>query len=212
MRITLIALTAAAIAAPAVAGITDASVIGTDITSLTLPVDGVWNGQYGTRSNKAPGQDWGFITEAGGSTNGDRIWVDEVWTGANVGNTLEVGVLNPGRSDPTINLNKKVDNQTGYTWTGFTMVLQTALGNVNVLSASSTTFSSWSVLNNNSAAVTLVYSGGSVPAGGIANFDFSFSVPIAGFWTFTVTQTPVPSAGSFAILGMGALVAGRRRR
>jgi MYXO-CTERM domain-containing protein len=208
----------AAVGSAASAGLTSANMSAVDVSSLTLPADNAWTGGYGTRTEKNNtndiAKDWGFVAVAQGAST-DSIWLDEVWTGP-ISNpaTLDVTVdTNPGFNVTTINISKKVDNQTGFDWTGFTMTLSTLNGNVNVVQGpSSDKFNSPLLQNNNSNTVTMNFSNGVVAQGDDVTFNFKFEIPISGLWTFTITQTPVPAPGAFAIAGIAGLAGLRRRR
>ncbi len=211
--IILSALAVAALSGSAMAGLSSVQSTAINAASLTMPVDNAWTGDYGTRGAKTPDQDWGYVTIQGGS-NGDKIWLDEVWTGAMTTNVIGLDLFG-GRdamTDTTINISKDVQNVTGFTWTGFQMNLSTLSGNINVLSSSSADFASTIVTNNNTNNVSMTYSLGSVANGDTANFLFSFKIPISSVWSFTIEQTPTPTPGAFGLAGVAGLVALRRRR
>ncbi|MCK6478406.1 MAG: VPLPA-CTERM sorting domain-containing protein, partial [Phycisphaerales bacterium] len=194
-------------------GLTSVESSAIEIPSLTLPVDNQWTGDYGTRANKTPDKDWGFVTLANGGPS-DTVWLDETWTGGLEENIIEITLIG-GRevsTDTTININKQVQNLSGFTWTGFTMTLSTLGGNVNVLSSTSPDYSSVVISNNNTPTVTMTYSGGAVVDPDFADFNFSFMIPLTSIWTFTITQTAVPAPASAVLVGAAGLVALRRRR
>lgn len=208
-----IACALAALAGTAQAGVVDMQVNAGDISALTLPVDNQWNGSYGDKGSAAPGQDWGYTMMNSGAET-DSIWVTETWTDSSKHTaSLDVGVQSVGRADPTITLNKDVNNVTGYAWTAFTIVLSTQSGNVTLLgSPTSSDFSTAQIVNNPSPNVTMNFSGGTIAPGATGHFTFTFSVPMSGFWTFTITQTPVPAPGALVLAGAGLLASVRRRR
>ncbi|HLO40544.1 MAG TPA: PEP-CTERM sorting domain-containing protein [Phycisphaerales bacterium] len=208
--VSAMALAAAATAASA--GLSSVQSSALTIPSLTLPVDNTWTGDYGTREAKTAEKDWGYVTQGGGA-QADTIWIDELWTGDMVTNTIGLDLFGGReRSTTTININKSVENATGFGWNGFTMTLSTINGNVNVLSSTSVDFSNIIISNNNTTSVTMVYTGGFVAAGDNADFSFSFSIPLSSVWQFTIEQTPVPTPGALGLVGVAGLVAARRRR
>lgn len=208
--VSAMALAAAATAASA--GLSSVQSSAVEIPSLTLPVDNEWTGEYGAIEKAHTGKDWGYETKTLGAAN-DTIWINELWTGDMVTNTIGLDLYGGReRSTTTININKSVENMTGGTWTGFTMVLSTISGNVNVLSSTSVDFSGIVISNNNTSSVTMTYTGGAVGAGDFADFVFSFSIPLTSVWQFTIEQTPVPTPGALGLVGVAGLVAARRRR
>lgn len=214
MRTTIVSALAVTLASSAaVAGLSSVSSTPVDISSLTVPVDNVWSGDYGTRTEKTPDKDWGFVTVGAGGPS-DTVWIDEIWTGDMTTNTIGLDLYGGRdvRADTTININKQVQNVTGFTWTGFTMVLSTASGNVNVLSSTSPDFSSIVITNNNTNSVTMTYTGGAVVDTDYADFLFSFKIPLTSVWSFTIEQTPVPAPGAIGLVGIAGLVAARRKR
>lgn len=214
MRTTIVSALAVGLAsAVASAGLSSVQSTPVDISSLTVPVDNVWSGDYGTRATKTADKDWGYVTTNAGAGS-DSVWIDEIWTGDMHTNTISLDLIG-GRGGPantTININKQVQNVTGFTWTGFTMVLSTVSGNVNVLSSTSADFAGIVITNNNTSTVTMTYTGGAVVNTDFADFFFSFSIPLSSVWSFNIEQTPVPTPGALGLVGVAGLVASRRRR
>jgi MYXO-CTERM domain-containing protein len=213
MRTLIVSAMALATAATAAsAGLSSVQSSAVEIPSLTLPVDNEWSGEYGAIEQKHTGKDWGYETQTLGAAN-DTIWINELWTGDMVTNTIGLDLYGGReRSTTTININKSVENMTGGTWTGFTMVLSTINGNVNVLSSTSVDFSGIVITNNNTNSVTMTYTGGAVSSSDFADFAFSFSIPLSSVWQFTIEQTPVPTPGALGLVGVAGLMAARRRR
>lgn len=200
-------------AGSAQAAVTNANVTAVDIGSLTLE-DGVWNGGYGPGSQAPTSQEWGWVDNAN-NPNPNRVWLNENWTsGGSV--TLGVNVEVAESTNQYIGLNKRTRNNSGFVWTGFDIVISTPVGNVDVFSfsgsPSSPQFSNVTILNNNSPSVTLKFTGGSVGLSQFATFIMDFEIPSGPSWTYTMTQTPIPTPGALALLGLGGLAAGRRRR
>lgn len=211
--IILSALALTATATTAMAGLSSVQMTDIDLSSLTMPVDDAWTGEYGNGNDKADSQDWGYVTVMAGG-DGDTIWIDEIWTGDLSANVIGIDLYGgrDARADTVIKFNKEVINVTGYTWTGFQMDLSTGVGTVNVLTSSSSDYGSTIVTNNNTNNVTMTYSAGAVANGDTANFYFEFAIPLQNIWSFTITQTPVPAPASLGLVGMAGLVAMRRRR
>lgn len=199
-----------AFAGAASAAITGVSVTPDNISSLELSyvvADGVFNGGEGTRDQLADsGADWGYVAAA------NRQWVDESWiAGGNVqlSSSGQSGLETAGQE---ILLNKRTRNRSGFDWTGFTIVLTNAGGPITMLAYSSTSFSNISVVGDGTNTVTLTYSGGTVAQNAFTVFQLDFEIPTGPSWQYTQIQTPVPTPGALALLGVGGLVAGRRRR
>jgi MYXO-CTERM domain-containing protein len=200
-----------AVAGAANAAITGVSVTPDNISSLELSyvvADGVFNGGEGTRTDLAPGgADWGYVA----STNSQ--WVDESWgAGGNV-QLSSSGQSGLESVDQEIFLNKRTRNRSGFVWTGFEIVLTNAGGAITLLSTpTNSNFSTVNVAGDGTNTVTITYSGGSVAQDSFTMFQVDFTIPSGPSWQYTQIQTPVPTPGALALVGLGGLAAGRRRR
>lgn len=214
-RLTFVAVgVVAALSGVASAGIKWVDVAPVDIANLTLPVDNVWNGSYGAKSDfHVPGKDFGYTTTDSGDYS-NVVWIKETWTETHSPSAvLDANIFNEGRADPVITINKAVDNFTANAWTGFDITLSTASGNVGLIgSPTSSAFANAQVFNNNTNAVLMHFDAGTVNPGNSAVFNFTFTVPFSGLWTFTITQTPVPTPGAAALMTMAGLITLRRKR
>lgn len=213
-KAVFVTLGLASLAGTATAGIKSMDVKAVDIDNLTLPVDNVWNGSYGDVNDPhSPGKDFGYTMLDSGDTS-NTLWINETWTHTHSPSAvLNTTVYNEGRSDPVITINKSVDNFTDFAWTGFDIVLSTGSGNIGLVGLpTSTDFANAAVFNMNSPTVLMTFSNGSVNPGETVVFNFTFTVPYTGLWTFTITQTPIPSPASLAILAVGGVFASRRTR
>jgi MYXO-CTERM domain-containing protein len=201
-------------AGSAQAGLISANFSGDAITPLSLTGDGTFNGGYGPRDplNLTP-QDWGYVTVANGAPV-DRTWVDEDWVaGGSVAftSTMTVG------EDATqfIGLSKRAKNRSGFDWTAFDIEITTPGAGIVTVDEStlfSPDYSSVTVLNNGTNVVTLKFTGGSVGFNQFADFIIDFEIPAGPSWTYTMTQTAIPTPGALGLLGLGGMIAGRRRR
>jgi MYXO-CTERM domain-containing protein len=200
-----------AVAGAANAAITGVSVTPDNISSLELSyenADGVFNGGEGTRTDLAPfGADWGFVSA------GNRQWVDESWVAGGNVQLSSSGQSGLESVDQEIFLNKRTRNRSGFVWTGFEIVLTNAGGAITLLSTpSNSNFSTVNVAGDGTNTVTITYSGGSVALNSFTTFQVDFTIPSGPSWQYTQIQTPVPTPGALALLGLGGLAAGRRRR
>lgn len=211
--VAFVALALSVCAGVATAGIRDMNVQAVDIANLTLPVDNTWNGSYGSKETAGPGKDFGFLTQDSGDAS-DSLWIRETWTKDHKPSAiLGVNVFNLGRTDPVITINKTVDNFTASPWTGFDITLSTLSGNISLIGTpTATLYSHSTVFNDKSGMVTMAFDTGVVNPGDSVTFGFTFSVPFSGLWSFTITQTPVPTPASLSLVAAAGLVATRRRR
>ncbi len=213
-RVTIVALALSAVAGMASAGIQNMGVQALDIQNLTLPGDNVWNGSYGSRDTAGPSKDYGYLMQDAGDA-ANSLWVHETWTAAHQPSAiLGVNIFNQGRSNPVITINKSVDNFTANNWTGFDITLSTLSGNIDLIGTpTATLFTHAQTFNNKSGMVVMSFDTGIVHPGDTVDFNFTFSVPYSGLWSFTITQTPqVPTPGTMALPALAGLMAVRRRR
>lgn len=175
---------------------------GADISSLNLP-DGSWD----------QGSDWGF------SDDGSSIdtWANENWTGSN---PVDFNLLvSTDGAIPTISLAKTVTNTTGQDWTGFRIDLAADAGlgvAVDLASTGSDAFGSVDVTTLAGGGASIIWSGGAIAAGEQAVMFTAFGVfgtmPRNPAFSISMIQSTIPSPGGLALLGMGGLLACRRRR
>lgn len=179
--------------------------------SLTAD-DGVYNGVAAPRESAPAGADWGFVP---GVSNRVSVWHDEDWTSGGDVNLSATGSSGLESSGQEIYLSKRTRNRSGFVWTGFQIVLTNAGGNITLIDPVDPTgsgFSTVNVVGDGTPTITITYSGGSVALNSFANFNVNFEIPAGPSWQYTHIQTPVPTPGSLALLGLGGLAAARRRR
>ncbi len=112
-------------------------------------------------------------------------------------------------SDPVFRMTKEVLNDTGVTWTGYKLEIDT----------SSATFDDYAASSHfNAATVTpgeiLFEAPDPVPDGETLAMTFDVLVPTIGEFQVCITQTPIPEPATLAFLGVGAagVFLVRRRR
>jgi len=115
--------------------------------------------------------------------------------------------------DPIITVSKDVENNSGFTWTAYSIVLS---GGSNEFVLGTAT-SDKMALGSESALLLEFTTPAAVPDGELVNFTFDINVPTMGSFNFTLDQTPTPEPGSALLLcwtaaGLGALRIRRSRR
>ena len=108
--------------------------------------------------------------------------------------------------DPTFHVVKDILNNTGITWTGYTLTL-TGPGATFGPTASSSHFGDITVSSNE-----IVFSQPlSVPHGDTVSLEFDINVATVGLFEFTLTQNPIPEPATLALLSLGGIFLRRRR-
>lgn len=192
-----------AAAGSASAGITD------------INITGAFGNQNWDNSNGwNEGEEWGwFIPNTSDTTKGTG-WTVEHWVAGGPAH-LRIEVL--ADSDPDVTITKSLVNSTGFAWTSFEIdlnqVLPFAVPTAYAGSLGSSRFSSNSTVNGlTGASMTWTQSGTDTPVlpGESVSFFFTFNIP--GSVVVEMVQTPIPTPGALGLLGLGGLVALRRRR
>lgn len=175
------------------------------------------NSNWDNSSGWDKGEEWGWADAGTNPTTGlpyATAWANENWIAGGTG-SLNVSVTVD--SDPDVTITKNLVNNTGFAWTSFTidLVQVSPFGVPSVYAGSlgSSRFSSNSTVNGpTTASMVWNMSGTDTPVlpGQSVSFFFTFNIP--GDVVFKMVQTPVPTPGATSLLGLGALVALRRRR
>ncbi|MCX5638362.1 MAG: PEP-CTERM sorting domain-containing protein [Planctomycetota bacterium] len=115
-------------------------------------------------------------------------------------------------ADSTFTIISGTTNESGFTWTGYILTLDTA-GSATFVpgTASSTKFNT--VVESLDHLALNFGPPGTVEPGQLVAFQFDLNIPEGLSYTFTLTQYPIPEPATFALLGLGslALLAGRKR-
>jgi hypothetical protein len=187
-----------------------------NISSLHLSLtgdDGQYNGGEGDRQVAAPGADWGFVP--GTTPSRATVWHDEDWVGGNSVDLSASGSSGLESGTQEIYLSKRTRNRSGFAWTGFQITISNAGGNINLLApveAAGSGFNNVQVIGDGTPSLTVLYFGGTVALNAFGNFQIDFEIPGGPSWAYTHVQTPIPAPGALALVGMGGLMASRRRR
>lgn len=203
IRFTTRAAGFAAASALALAGAAQADVIDINITgALNEPSLRLEGGQW------LEGRDWGWQAQQPNAL----AWANEDWIGG-APVDLNVQVVTDG-VDPDVMITKTLQNNTGFIWTAFNIDLFRTAGFGPIMtlpgSVSSTRFASNMVTNFGSGDSSISYFNGAVVPGDTVTFMFTFNIP--GDVSFRMLQTPIPTPGALALLGLGAAGLLRRRR
>lgn len=113
--------------------------------------------------------------------------------------------------DPVLSISKDVMNDTGTTWIGYDITLDTTGSNTFVLG---TATSDRLILSSESTSALSFGLPSPVADGEMANFSFDVLIPTMGPFVFTLTQTPVPipEPGTISLMALVGLAFVRRRR
>ena len=113
-----------------------------------------------------------------------------------------------GHSEFTVTMT--ATNQSGMTWTGYTLTLDPSEQASFVEGiAGSTRFKT--VTYPNAWTITFL-APDAVPQGGVVTLWFDISIPEPGPYTFTLTQKPIPEPATVLFVGFGALALMSARR
>jgi len=199
----------AGLAGSASAGLIDVTITGAlaPSNSSLLVADGTWD-----RGTAWGSGDWGGIVNT--PTTG-AAWANELWIGmAPV--SLNINVISDG--DPDVTIQKNLTNTTGVAWTSFKIDLLefVGFGPITVLAGSeaSNRFGNVATTNFGSGNAEMIFSLAglqtAVLPGQSVSFFFTFNVP--GAVAFKMVQSPIPTPGVLALMGLGGMIVARRRR
>jgi hypothetical protein len=145
------------------------------------------------------------------SADKPSTWSDSGAAITQVISTLSpVDVIITAKADSTFTIVSVIWNESGLTWTGYTLTLNLA-GNATFVNgtASSTKFDAV----NQRDLWTLQFSApDAVASGQLVALQFDLNIPYDTPCTFTLTHTSIPEPATLALLGLGALVLVARRR
>ena len=113
-------------------------------------------------------------------------------------------------TDPDLTMTKAVLNDNGSDWTAYTLTL----GPFDGLPLNATFVSGSSDLLPiaNVTPTQITFSGGTVLIGETLNMSFVVNVPTVGDFGFGLHQLAIPEPATMALLGLGSLLAIRRRK
>lgn len=166
---------------------------------LDLGSDGQWT----------EGEEW--MQSDSTTINLFENWVGAYGSNVFLGSTLDTGGT---RVATAVNLDKLVDNNSGFFWNSFQVDLQAGAGATitNVAALTSGQFADVTITDNGGGSFTILWDqagGTGVGLGGTADLMFSFDID--GVLSFSQVQTPIPAPG-VAAFGLAGLAGLRRRR
>ena len=124
---------------------------------------------------------------------------------------FHVGFSGETDADPVMSILKNVENDSGFTWTGYRMTLPDG-GPITFVAGTATSDKMTVALD--SPYEIRFSEPQAIPQGDFVTFEFDVLVPSSGPFTFTLTQTPLPEPATLAFVSLGSLgvLAHRRRR
>ncbi len=111
--------------------------------------------------------------------------------------------------DPVMHVLKNVENDGGFTWTDYRMMLP-AGGDITFVNGTAT--SDRMTVAVDSAYELLFSQPQVILPGETVTFEFDVLIPSTGGFNFTLTQTPLPEPATMALMGLGGLGLLIRRR
>jgi len=113
----------------------------------------------------------------------------------------------------TFSVIKKITNDTGITWTAYTLTLYDLVSETTFVNGSAGAVGSKFQTVAYPDSTTIEFSGDDpVLDGHLLQFQFDILVPTAGTFELTLTQNPIPEPATIALLGLGSLALLRRRK
>lgn len=199
VKTAMCALGAFAFASAASAGLTGMDWSSSDLSSLNLEPDGVWN----------EGDDYTYDAQ--------NVHIFETWVGGFGRNVaFDIGLSIDDRTPTTgINFSKMLTNTTNFFWSSFEIVLTPGMGTmINGVTASPNfEFGDVNVTAGGNGSWIILweqFNGTGVGIGESTKLTFGFN--IEGNLGFEMKQTPVPAPAGAALLGVAGLCGVRRRR
>ena len=112
--------------------------------------------------------------------------------------------------DPTMTIGNNIENDTGFSWTGY--IVGISMSQFFTISAPAVSNPGWNISISQQPPVGGPFtgqliltqgSGASIPVGGV--LDFSYKVTFGGSGGYSTTLTPVPEPGTAGLVALGLL-------
>jgi len=163
-----------------------------------------------------PDNQWTFGEEWDVNAASQTIMLFETWSGE-FGSNVMLGstvTASETRVATAINLDKLVDNNSGFFWNSFQVDLQAGAGAsiTNVQAITGSQFADVMITDNGGGSFTILWEQGVGSGVGLGDAaDLMFSFDIDGVLSFSQVQTPIPAPGA-AAFGLAGLAGLRRQR
>ena len=171
-------------------------------------ITNVWYGSDGDGAFVCTNWSWsGSASEVPVSVYGDQF---------SAPGHLLLKVLTDSPEDPTLKIDNTIENDTGFTWTEFTVNLTMAVP-FTLTNTFVSTPGDWNVVGplvqtaintgSNYLATVLYDTGPAIPNDGSSTIEFGYWVKFSGSPAYTITQEmiPVPEPGTLALLAAGLI-------
>jgi hypothetical protein len=122
----------------------------------------------------------------------------------------QVNMMGDTDVDPDFTVIKTIENQSGYTWTAYELILDPGGVATFVPGTGGSTVFGDPILTNGNKTATF-NAPNSVLNNSIVTLQIDINIPVGAPFNFTMTQNPIPEPATLLLLGLGAFALRRKR-